>query len=106
MMTSQEMATAVQHDLRLTVIVANNKRYGTIRAHQEREFPGHISGTSLINPDFCAFARSFGAGAAYVSTLDQFETALADARARGGVNLIEVAQDEDLLAPGVSLPSH
>lgn len=104
MMTCQELATAVQHDLRLTVIVANNNRYGTIRAHQEREFPQRISGTALTNPDFCAFARSFGAEASHVSTLDEFKAALAGARARGGVNLIEVAQDEGLLAPGVPLP--
>ncbi len=105
MMTCQELATAVQHDLRLTVIVANNNRYGTIRAHQEREFPGHISGTALSNPDFCAMARSFGAGAAHVTSLEEFKAALTEARARGGVNLIEVAQDEGLLAPGVPLPS-
>ncbi|QGX97563.1 thiamine pyrophosphate-binding protein [Roseovarius faecimaris] len=104
MMTCQEMATAVQHGLRLTVIVVNNNRYGTIRAHQEREFPGHISGTALTNPDFAAFARSFGAAAVRVDTFDQFRDALAEARARGGVNLIEVAQDEGVLAPGVPLP--
>lgn len=104
MMTCQELATAVQHGLRLTVIVVNNNRYGTIRAHQEREFPGHISGTALTNPDFAAFARSFGAGAAQVDSLEDFKAALAEARARGGVNLIEVAQDEGVLAPGVPLP--
>ena len=104
MMTCQELATAVQHGLRLTVIVANNNRYGTIRAHQEREFPGHVSGTALTNPDFCAFAQSFGAAAIHVTTLEGFKSALSDARARGGVNLIEVAQDERMLAPGVPLP--
>lgn len=104
MMTCQELATAVQHELTLTVIVVNNNRYGTIRAHQEREFPGHVSGTALTNPDFCAFARAFGGTGTPVSTLEAFKTALADARARGGVNLIEVAQDETVLAPGVPLP--
>lgn len=104
MMTCQELATAVQHELRMTVIVVNNQRYGTIRAHQEREFPGHISGTALTNPDFSSFAKSFGAGGVQVSTFEDFKAALATARARGGVNLIEVAQDQGLLAPGVPLP--
>lgn len=100
MMTCQELATAAHHDLRLTVIVINNARYGTIRAHQEREFPGRISGTDMINPDFCDFARSFGAVAAKVDDLAGFELALASARKRGGLNLIEVTQDPMLIAPG------
>lgn len=103
MMTCQELATACHHNLRLTVIVINNGRYGTIRAHQEREFPKRVSGTALTNPDFCAFARSFGAGAARADTLDRFKTALAEARARGGVNLIEIPLDASILAPGKRL---
>ncbi|WP_136439972.1 thiamine pyrophosphate-dependent enzyme [Pacificoceanicola onchidii] len=103
MMTCQELATAVHHGLRLTVIVVNNARYGTIRVHQEREFPGRVSGTEMINPDFVAFAKSFGAGAARATDLDGFATALEEARARGGVNLIEIVQDRDLLAPGKRL---
>ncbi len=100
MMSCQEFATAAHHNLRLTVIVVNNARYGTIRAHQEREFPGRVSGTEMINPDFCDFARSFGAHATRVETVDQFKPALADARARGGINLIEIMQDTNLIAPG------
>ncbi len=100
MMTCQELATAAHHNLRLTVIVVNNARYGTIRAHQEREFPGRVSGTEMINPDFCDFARSFGAHAVKVEALDGFSGALKDARARGGINLIEVTQDPQLIAPG------
>ncbi|MFW2544280.1 thiamine pyrophosphate-dependent enzyme [Primorskyibacter sp. 2E107] len=103
MMTCQELATAVHHDLRLTVIVVNNARYGTIRVHQEREFPGRVSGTEMINPDFVAFAQSFGAGAARATDLASFAQALDAARARGGVNLIEIVQDRDLLAPGKRL---
>ncbi|MEP1539285.1 MAG: thiamine pyrophosphate-dependent enzyme [Paracoccaceae bacterium] len=103
MMSLQEMATACQHNLRMTVILVNNARYGTIRVHQEREFPGRVSGTDMVNPDFCALAKSFGAGAAHVSDVDGFAKALADAQARGGVNLIEVQQPTALLAPGVWL---
>ncbi len=100
MMTCQELATAAHHGLALTVIVANNNRYGTIRAHQEQHYKGRVSGTALTNPDFCMFAQSFGAGTARVSTLSEFQDALAEARARGGLNLIEVVQDEGILAPG------
>ena len=100
MMTCQELATAAQHNLRLTVIVVNNARYGTIRAHQEREFPGRVSGTEMINPDFCEFARSFGAQATRVENVEEFKPALSDARARGGINFIEVMQDTNLIAPG------
>jgi acetolactate synthase-1/2/3 large subunit len=103
MMTCQELATACHHGLRLTVIVIDNSRYGTIRAHQEREFPARVSGTALTNPDFCAFARSFGAGAAKVDDLAGFKQALAEARARGGVNLIEIPLDPMILAPGKRL---
>lgn len=103
MMTCQEMATAAHHGLNLTVIVIDNARYGTIRAHQEREYPGRVSGTMLTNPDFCALARSFGATAVEASGLEDFKTALAEARARGGLNLIEIQQDRTFLAPGKKL---
>ncbi len=100
MMTCQELATACHHNLRLTVIVVNNARYGTIRVHQEREFPGRVSGTEMINPDFVAFARSFGAWATCVDNVSDFSTALAESRDRGGVNLIEIQMDRSLSAPG------
>lgn len=103
MMTCQELATAMHHELNLTVIVIDNSRYGTIRAHQEREYPKRISGTALTNPDFVAFAASFGAGTARVHDLDGFKTALAEARARKGLNLIEIPLDQSILAPGKRL---
>lgn len=100
MMTCQEMATATHHKLNITVIVIDNSRFGTIRAHQEREYPGRVSGTALTNPDFCAFARSFGAHAVKVEGLDAFKDALAAARTRGGINLIEIPLDPAYLSPG------
>jgi acetolactate synthase-1/2/3 large subunit len=103
MMTCQEMATAAHYRLRLTVIVIDNARLGTIRAHQEREYPGRVSSTGLTNPDFCAFARSFGAHATRADGLEAFKTALAEARARGGLNLIEVPLDARYLSPGKTL---
>ncbi|MFP7674076.1 thiamine pyrophosphate-dependent enzyme [Marivita sp. S0852] len=103
MMTCQEMATAVHHGLDLTVIVIDNGRYGTIRVHQERAYPGRVSGTDLANPDFCAFARSFGAQATAVQDLASFTAAVAKARATPGVSLIHVIADPDFLAPGKTL---
>ena len=103
MMTCQELATAVQHGLNLTVLVVENGRYGTIRAHQEREYPGRVSGTAITNPDFAAFARSFGAQGVKVENLAEFKAAFAKARADGGVTLIEIPQDRSFLAPGKRL---
>ena len=103
MMTCQELATACHHNLNLTVIVIDNSRYGTIRAHQEREYPKRISGTALTNPDFCAFAKSFGASATQVNGLEDFKMALAQARSSKGVNLIEIPLDQSILAPGKRL---
>ncbi len=103
MMTCQEMATAVHHDLNLTVIIIDNARYGTIRAHQEREYPERVSGTALTNPDFSDFARSFGAYAVKAPDYDSFVTALAEARSRKGVKLIEVKADPGFLSPGKRL---
>ena len=61
LMNGQEIATAVQYDAAVIFIVVNNGMYGTIRMHQEREYPGRVYGTGLRNPDFAAYARSFGA---------------------------------------------
>ena len=103
LMNSQELATAVHHNLSLTVIVINNARYGTIRAHQEREYPSRTSGTELTNPDFVQYGKAYGAGTAKVSDADEFEGALASARSAGGLQLIEVMQDRSVLAPGKRL---
>ncbi len=103
LMNSQELATAMHHDLRLTVIIINNARYGTIRAHQEREYPHRVSGTELTNPSFTQYGEAFGATTAKVQTLAEFEAALADARQGRGIQLIEVEQDRHWLAPGKPL---
>ena len=65
-MTGQELATAVQEELAIVVLVVNNAMYGTIRMHQERHYPGRVVGTDLRNPDFVAYARAFGAHGALV----------------------------------------
>lgn len=103
MMTCQEMATILHYDLKLTIIIINNGRYGTIRAHQEREFPSKQSGTDLTNPDFCALAEAFGATSYKVEDLESFQSALAKTRQEQGFSLIEIKADPNLLAPGKPL---
>jgi acetolactate synthase-1/2/3 large subunit len=102
-MTAQELATAVQYGLAVTVIVVDNGMYGTIRMHQERAYPGRVIGTSLVNPDFAAFARSFGAQGETVTRTQEFAPALERALAAGGPALIHVKVDADAIAPGRSL---
>ncbi|MBW7945053.1 MAG: thiamine pyrophosphate-binding protein, partial [Sphingomonadaceae bacterium] len=81
-------------------IVVDNGQYGTIRMHQARDFPGRQSGTALANPDFAAFARSFGCHGETVERDDDFPAALARARESGVPALICVKTDPREIAPG------
>jgi len=99
MMYPQELATAVEYGASLIVLVANNGMYGTIRMHQERDYPGRVSGTSLKGPDYTALARSFGAHAERVTSAQGFPAAFARARAAGGVGLIELVTDPLQITP-------
>ena len=103
LMTGQELATASQYGADLTVIVANNGMYGTIRMHQERHYPARVHGTGLANPDFAMLARSFGGQGVRVETDEEFDAALDDALAHRGLSLIEVMMDPQALSPGASL---
>ena len=103
MMNAQELATAVQHELAIVVIVVNNGMYGTIRMHQERHYPGRVSGTSLRNPDFAAFARSFGATGEVVEKTEDFAAAFERALKAGGPALIELKIDPEALTPRQTL---
>jgi acetolactate synthase-1/2/3 large subunit len=109
MMSVQELATAAQYHAGVIFLVLNNAMYGTIRLHQERRFPGRVSGTSLVNPDFTALARSFGAMGAHVTETAQFAPALNEAltyaRERRLPALIELACDPDLLTPDATVAS-
>jgi acetolactate synthase-1/2/3 large subunit len=104
LMSGSELATAVQHGLRVIVIVANNAMYGTIRMHQERAYPGRVIATSLQNPDFAAYARSFGVLGLAVEKGSEFPDALARALACGGPALIEVRTDPAQITPDARLP--
>ncbi len=106
LMNGQELATAVQHGANLIVIVVDNGAYGTIRMHQEREFPGEdrISATRLDNPDFAALAAAYGAWSAYADNDETFRSALTEAKTRGGLRLIHCKIDiEQLAASGITV---
>lgn len=99
LMSGSELATAVQHGLRVIVVVVNNAMFGTIRMHQERHYPGRPVATTLRNPDFVAYARSFGVDADLVQRTDEFAPAFAAALGRAGPSLIEVRTDPAQLTP-------
>jgi acetolactate synthase-1/2/3 large subunit len=104
LMNGQELATAAQYGLDLLVIVIDNGSYGTIRMHQEREFPGRVSATDLVNPDFAALAEAFGGCAARVETVDQFAAALDEAMGSKGIRLLHCVSDiERLNASGTTV---
>jgi acetolactate synthase-1/2/3 large subunit len=97
LMTGQELATAKQYGAgRLISMVVDNGTYGTIRMHQEREYPGRVSGSDLVNPDFAALARAYGWQAATVEATSQFEPAFARALAAGQPTLIHLKLDADV----------
>jgi acetolactate synthase I/II/III large subunit len=103
MMTGQELATAAQYDLKITFVVVNNGIYGTIRMHQEREFPGRVSGTDLKNPDFAALARAYGFHGETVEATADFEAAFERAQSAKTAALIEVRIDPDAINPRTTL---
>ncbi len=100
LMNGQELATAVQYGADLLVVLVDNGTYGTIRMHQEREFPGRVVGTTLHNPDFAALAVAFGGWARRVETTDQFTEALAEAKDRKGLRLLHLIIDPEQLSAG------
>ncbi|MEZ5780778.1 MAG: thiamine pyrophosphate-binding protein [Rhizobiaceae bacterium] len=103
LMHGQEFATAVQYDLPIIVVILNNGIYGTIRMHQEREYPGRVSGTSLRNPDFAAYARAFGGHGETVEATDEFAPAFERARASGKPAIIEIKLDPEAITPAKTL---
>jgi acetolactate synthase-1/2/3 large subunit len=99
MMYPQELATAVQFGAPLIVIVVNNNMLGTIRMHQEREYPGRVSATQLVNPDFIAMARAFNAHAELVERTEDFPAAFERAQRAGVAALIELRTDPRQITP-------
>jgi acetolactate synthase-1/2/3 large subunit len=103
LMNGQELATAVQHKLNVIFLVFNNGAYGTIRMHQERDYPSRVIGTDLHNPDFAAYARSFGCHGATVRKTSEFAAAFDEAVASGKPALIELVVEQDQISPTATL---
>jgi len=103
LMTGQEFATAAQYGAAVIVLVVNNGMYGTIRMHQEREYPERISGTELKNPDFAAYARAFGGHGELVEETSQFAPAFERARGSGKPAIIELRLDPDAITTSTTL---
>ncbi len=99
LMNGQEFATAVQYDLPIIVIVVNNGIYGTIRMHQERDYPGRVVGTDLKNPDFASLARAYGGHGETVEKTSDFAPAFERARASRKPSIIEVKLDPEAITP-------
>ncbi len=104
LMNGQELATAAQYGADLIVVVVDNGAYGTIRMHQEREYPGRVSATALANPDFARLGEAYGAWSARAETTDQFIAALGEAKGRKGIRLIHALTElERIAASGATI---
>jgi acetolactate synthase-1/2/3 large subunit len=103
LMNGQELATAAQYGAAFIVLVVNNGKYGTIRMHQEREYPGRVYGTELRNPDFAAYARAFGGHGETVERTEDFAPAFERAWSAGKFALIELKIDPDAITPATTL---
>jgi len=97
MMNGQELATAVQHGGKSIIVLLNNGMYGTIRMHQEREYPHHVTGSQLKNPNFVALARAYGYAGVRITRTIEFEPALLTALAEPHGSLIEIMLDPEVI---------
>jgi len=103
LMNGQEFATAVQYESAVIVLVVNNGMYGTVRMHQEREYPERVSGTELKNPDFAAYARAFGGHGEVVESTVDFAPAFERARNSGKPSIIELRIDPEAITTATTL---
>jgi acetolactate synthase I/II/III large subunit len=103
LMNGQDFATAVQDGLPILVVVLDNGMYGTIRMHQEREYPGRVSATALRNPDFAALARAYGGHGERVERTEEFGPAFERARASGLPALLHCLIDPEVITPATTL---
>ncbi len=103
LMNGQELATAVKYNAAVVFIVVNNGMYGTIRMHQERNYPERVIATELANPDFAALARAYGAHGEVVEATADFAPAFERALAAGGPALIEVRVDPEAITPATTI---
>jgi acetolactate synthase-1/2/3 large subunit len=103
LMNGQEFAIAVQYRLPILVVIADNGIYGTIRMHQEREHPGRVEATDLVNPDFAAYARAFGGFGVTVEKTADFPAAFRAAEASGLPAIVHLKIDPEAITPGATL---
>src|SRR5437588_3721594 len=103
LMNGQELATAVQYGAAFVALIVNNGLYGTIRMHQEREYPGRVFGTGLKNPDFAAYARAFGGHGAIAERTEDFAPAFERAATSGMLAILELRIDPDAITPATTL---
>jgi len=103
LMTGQELATAMQYELPIIIVIADNGMYGTIRMHQERHYPARVIGTELKNPDFAALARAYGAFGALVEKTADFSAAFDAARASGKPAVIHLKVDPQAITPATTI---
>lgn len=105
LMTGQELATAVQYNIKLVTLVIDNGAYGTIRMYQERNYPGRVMATRLRNPDFAEYARAFGAWGVTVERTEDFAEAFAAARNCAVPSIVHVKTSVEDILPGQRLPN-
>ncbi|HSV77613.1 MAG TPA: thiamine pyrophosphate-binding protein [Ramlibacter sp.] len=98
LMNGQELATAAQYGGKSIIVLLNNGILGTIRMHQEREYPRHVAGTDLVNPDFVGLARAYGYAGVRITRTEEFEAELLAALQRGQGTLIEVMLDPEVIS--------
>ncbi len=103
LMHGQEFATAAKHKLPIIVLVINNNMYGTIRMHQERDYPARVSATALTNPDFAALAHAYGGHGETVKTTDEFAPAFERATTSGLPSILELQIDPEAITPARTL---
>jgi acetolactate synthase-1/2/3 large subunit len=103
LMTGQEFATAVQYGLPVITLIYDNGMYGTIRAHQERHYPGRVIATALSNPDFAAYAKAFGGFGVAVERTEDFPAAFKAAQESRRPAIIHLKADPQALTPGATL---
>jgi acetolactate synthase I/II/III large subunit len=98
LMTGQELATAIQYGAKPKIVVSDNGTFGTIRLHQERQFPGRVSGTDLVNPDFTAWSASFGARAFTIALGDNIDETVAAFLAHDGPALLHIKSSRQAIS--------
>jgi acetolactate synthase I/II/III large subunit len=103
LMTGQELATAIQYGAKPKIVISDNGTYGTIRLHQERQFPGRVSGTRLANPDFTAWASSFGAHAMTIAIGDDIDAIVAEFLSHDGPALLHVRSSRQAISAYATL---